>query len=410
MPKRLMLFMLATLIAATSAPALAFADDDKSFFGTNDIIFYSSEKSCVAGSSGALVAGDGTNPKTPEEVKKVVWGFLLGKGLSPEQTAGLMGNIQQESGFRPDAVEGGNGIGFGIVQWSFERRTTLENAAKQQGVPASSLAFQLEYLFQESNARKSKTYPGVSEWEGMKRQPDVRAATLYWEDNFERSADGPDKLEGRVKFAQAIFDEFNGKVGATGSAKCGVIDNSSFLATVKSYAWPEYHAAPYVTAKPEYVTALNRARAEGRYIGGDVTPGIDCGGFVTTLMVDSKFEPAYNYEGLVAKGAGITGTQERWLQANWQVFGKGNAVNVADLQAGDVAMQPGHTFVFVGDKGNKPEGFDGIVASASIRGDGGPDLRRAPMAGRENPNAPSITWYRKKATTAPNENGGLKAV
>lgn len=409
--KRITLIALASLMVVTSAPGLVLAVDDKGFFGTNDIIFYSSEKSCVAGSSGALVAGDGTNPKTVEEVKKVIWGFLLGKGLSPEQTAGLMGNIQQESGFRPEAVEGGNGIGFGIVQWSFGRRTNLEAAAAKQGVPASSLAFQLEYMFQESTARTAiklnaipplkwggSSYTG-SEWEGMKQQPDVISATLYWHGNFERSADDVNKLSNRIKFAEAILADPNiNTVGPTGSAKCGVADTSSFMSTVKSYAWPEYHPHPYTAMQPAYVTALNKAKAEGRYIGGDATPGIDCGGFVTTLMIDSKYEPGYNYEGLFAKGAGITDTQEKWLQANWEVFGKGNAVNVVDLKAGDVAMQPGHTFVFVGDKGNKPEGFDGIVASASIRGSGSVDLQRAPMAGRENPNQSDITWYRKKTS------------
>jgi hypothetical protein len=401
--KKITLLTLATLMVTTSSPNLVSAADDLGLFSTNDIIFYSSEKSCVAGSAGSLVAGDGTNPKTVEEVKKVIWGFLLGKGLTPEQTAGLMGNIQQESGFRPEAVEGGNGIGFGIVQWSFGRRTAVEAAAQKQGVPATSLAFQLEYMFQESNGRKAVKHaprpeldgwPGSnatgSEWEVMKLQPNIRDATLFWHANFEVSGDDAAKLRGRVGFANAIFAEFNGKVGATGSAQCGVVDNSSLLATVKSYAWPEYHPPVYVTAKPEYVTALNRARAEGRYIGGTLYPGIDCGGFVTTVMIDSKFEPDYNFK---AKGNGRvanTEAQEEWLNANWDLLGKGNAIDTGTLQAGDVAMLPGHTYMYIGDKGNKPEGFGSVIASASWD-------ERAPMAGTENIAASNTTWFRKKA-------------
>ncbi len=392
--KKSLLMSIAAVIVATSAPFTVFAADDRQFFSTNDIIYYSSEKSCVAGSAGSLVTGDGTNPKDKEAVKAVVWGFLLGKTLTPEQTAGLMGNIEEESRFDLSAIEVGSGAGYGLVQWTGGRRTTLEAAAKQQGVAVSSLAFQLEYLFQESNARPSLTIKGISEWEGMKRQTSVRDATLYWEDNFERSADTQEMLEERVVAAQAIFDQFNGKVGATAGAKCGVIDNSSFLATIKSYAWPEYHPPMYITAKPEYVTALNRARAEGRYIGGTLYPGIDCGGFVTTVMFDSKFDETYNYS---AKG-GNTVSQKTWLDANWQNLGSGSSMDTGTLEAGDVAMLPGHTYVYVGTKGNKPEGFGSVIASASWD-------ERAPMAGTENIAAGNTTWYRKKAPAT----GGTEA-
>lgn len=63
---------------------------------------------------------------TREEIERATWNFLRSKGLSELSTSAVMGNIAGESDFDPNQVEGGNRIGFGLCQWSFERRTQLE--------------------------------------------------------------------------------------------------------------------------------------------------------------------------------------------------------------------------------------------------------------------------------------------
>lgn len=147
---------------------------------------------------------------------------------------------------------------------------------------------------------------------------------------------------------------------------------------VKSYAWPEYHEKPYVQRKPAYIQAIAAAKKEGKYIGG--CEGVDCGGFVTTLLNNSGFDPEYNYAG---KG-GNTTIQESWAKKNWQNLGSGSSIDTATLQPGDVAFSPGHTFVYIGNI----EGFGSNIASASLCG-------RAPMAGAESLTA-NTRWYRKK--------------
>lgn len=157
--------------------------------------------------------------------------------------------------------------------------------------------------------------------------------------------------------------------------------------TVLSYAWPNYRGSGYITPKPEYEAATEAARAAGQYIGGIRYPGIDCGGFVTRVMVNSGYEPAYNSS---ATG-GNTVSQLAWVRANWQLVGRGNTLSTSALQAGDVAFRvnsdgsnDGHTFMYAGDI----PGFDEKIASASLDD-------RAPMAGTENPLANNIEWYRK---------------
>jgi hypothetical protein len=139
--------------------------------------------------------------------------------------------------------------------------------------------------------------------------------------------------------------------------------------------------------KPEYANAVTEAKKAGQYIGGVSYPGVDCGGFVTRVMVNSGFEAAYNHSG---KG-GFTGIQLAWVRANWRKLGRGNTLSTGDLLPGDVAFRvnsdgsnDGHTFMFVG----KQPGFAEIIASSSLD-------ERAPMAGRESAVASNIEWYRK---------------
>ena len=60
------------------------------------------------------------------KVEETVWKFLRGKGLPVKSCAAVMGNIEAESVCNEKLIEQGNGIGLGLCQWSYERRTKLE--------------------------------------------------------------------------------------------------------------------------------------------------------------------------------------------------------------------------------------------------------------------------------------------
>ena len=65
-------------------------------------------------------AGRGTLPGA--DVAEQCWNFLRSAGFSDEATAGLLGNFQQESGMRPDALQGGKGPAAGLFQMEKIRR------------------------------------------------------------------------------------------------------------------------------------------------------------------------------------------------------------------------------------------------------------------------------------------------
>ncbi len=404
---------------------------DEAFYSSNDILFYNPEATTCSqsnlSSSAASLVGN-TNAEK-------IWNWLKSQGLSNEQAAGVMGNITIESAhsFSPTIQQINSPWpkdGWGLAQWTSGRRTAIvsslskqadlakyydsaygavppaANGGRSEGIPVDIniklLDFELNYMMQESQGRTvsssvaSQGYgkAGASEWETLKKQVTIEDATVFWHNNFEVSDDtAAAVLSVRGGFAKTAFDSFSGgataATPANGSSPAATncpqstTDSSNFNGgtlseTVKAYAWPDYKGKGFIQKMPAYQAAITKAKADGRYVGAD---GIDCGGFVTTLLVDSGFDPTYNSNG---KG-GATGSQLVWLQAHWDNLGKGSSINVANLKPGDVAISSGHTFVYVG----QIDGFNSVIASSS-------QDSRAPMAGKESLTSSDITWFRKK--------------
>lgn len=78
----------------------------------SQMIMMDQEDKCSSEATGSIdVSSDGS----VEENKKAIWNYFKASGYSDEATAGIMGNIYAESGFKPDVSEIG-GAGYGLVQ------------------------------------------------------------------------------------------------------------------------------------------------------------------------------------------------------------------------------------------------------------------------------------------------------
>ena len=88
---------------------------------------------------------------------KIAFDFFLAKGLTPVQSAGIIGNLDQESSMDPTVSEFGGGPGRGIAQWSAGGRwDTTPNAnvvwyAAKTGQGKYDLNLQLEFIWWELN-------------------------------------------------------------------------------------------------------------------------------------------------------------------------------------------------------------------------------------------------------------------
>ena len=145
------------------------------------------------------------------EITEQVWNYLRSAGVPAAQVAGIMGNMQAESGFNPNIIEHGNGIGFGLCQWSYGRRTALENFAASKGKPAGDLEVQLEFLLTELGPGNFNSYhTGENNYNGFMNASDPETAAYYFMWGWERPAvwAGDSSISLRQTAARTFYDSY----------------------------------------------------------------------------------------------------------------------------------------------------------------------------------------------------------
>ncbi len=437
--KRIFVLVVAFLIITLPvASTYALSEEMLDMFANNNILFYDPD-------DGNYKCPDGTYKEGPivlngDTPQAKIW-FGLTSFLTPEQAAGVMGNMESESHFNPaqhevskmDAYQPGFALdghadisyGLGLIQWSFDRRIGMYNYVKSMNAALVDyfndynsysptywngdlftkaagedifdelVSLELQYLKDELNNNPN--------YNGLLQTATVYDATKFFLEHVE-IPDNPtiEAHQNRVTQADTFYTQFaggDGNVAAGASRACGT--NLQTLADyVRAYVWPEHHNPPFLDRMPEYAAAVTKRKSEGKYVGGTVdgVPGIDCGGFVTTIMQESGYDPDYN------GCASNTAPQEYWLREGgssdkWVWLNpNGEKMDPADLQLGDVAFTGAyygncsaggdHTWMWIGDF----EGFQTNVASASYSSQGN---GRAPMSGTEGASYNNPRWYRK---------------
>lgn len=156
----------------------------------------------------------------PVSNESIIYGFLKSKGLTPAQIAGVLGNLQVESGFRTDAYNPGEGA-IGIAQWEGGRRTNLQAYARARGLTETNLSAQLGYLWTELTG----SYPGA--YAHLRAATTPGQAATVWDAEFEVSS-GEARGQ-RINFANSIFQSIQSgtlKPG-TGSGAAGLAGSDS---------------------------------------------------------------------------------------------------------------------------------------------------------------------------------------
>ena len=171
---------------------------------------------------GTTTPTDGTNPDISgiSDTAQAVWKFFTGKGYTPAATAGIMGNMEQESGMKPDIIQGnGRGPAAGICQWEnyntkSARWKDMNAHAQSNGKDWTDLQSQLEFIDIELQGKSpgdnytstllKKNWGG---YEGFKAITDYKQATEAFEKSFERAS----KINWNNRYAGAkkYYDMFS---------------------------------------------------------------------------------------------------------------------------------------------------------------------------------------------------------
>ena len=163
-------------------------------------------------------------------VQEKVWNALRAQGFSEYAVAGAMGNIQHESGFNNNSIEGGyteyNG-GIGICQWTnYPRTNTVGSGARNQrlkdyaaskGTTWQDVDTQIEFLITELNGgvgpaqgfavNQLLNYRGYNgdSWRNAS-SPEDAAVAFCW--SFERP--GSPNLSARQQSARQYYEMYKG--------------------------------------------------------------------------------------------------------------------------------------------------------------------------------------------------------
>ena len=195
------------------------ADFNAKFFNSNNITYYDAGDDRGTGGGG----GSGSTNLEGNDNAEKIWNFFKSKGWTDEQVAGVMGSLWGESNhFQPNDLES-NGIGYGIAQWSFDRRTKLENYAKEKGKPVSDLGVQLDYLWTELEGQEHAAKDAVSSAKSVKE------ATIAWTNVFERPAEylRPRRIQEGEQVGNDILAKYKGKGGKSSGSSSSSSNSSS---------------------------------------------------------------------------------------------------------------------------------------------------------------------------------------
>jgi hypothetical protein len=326
---------------------------------------------------------------------KPAYDFFVGKGLTNFQAAGIVGNLDQESGVDPTIAQYGGGPGRGIAQWSVGGRwdTSNPNAvayASSQGVSVWSLNLQLEFIWYEL------TTVGYG-FAQLKATTNVTDATLVFMDKYEIC--GTCASSQRITYAQSVLNAY----GAPPDWSAKYVSQSWPLAAQPAFA---VKCGGSVAAKlvmknsggkswdgnTKLGTTMARDRASifagsdwlasnrAAAIQGTVAPGSD-GTFSFSFHgptgADCVPGTYHEFFGIVQEGV-------HWFSDNGEGGPPDNQLEaLIDLQPGDPVAPPP-------DMAEPPATNGGTTGSGGTSGGGGDDSAR-------------LTSYMPSATTPPAE-------
>lgn len=126
---------------------------------------------------------------------KTLWDFLLGHGYGQDAAAGILGNIEQESGGNPEAGGPGNA---GIIQWTPGSKASPDQPIRT-GDPTTDLAAQ------ETDLLTYNSQQGAGPMSALQSASTPQDAALVYSQQFERPLASAANNPNRESSAAAVL-------------------------------------------------------------------------------------------------------------------------------------------------------------------------------------------------------------
>lgn len=305
--------------------------------------------------------------------KTKTWKFLKANGYSDEAAAGIMGNIQAESHFDPAIIEKANGVGYGLIQWSYSRRTALNTFAQAHGKKVSSLDVQLDFMLHEFKTGYKLFYS-----KKFKSSKSIEYTTRAVLEHYEKPAEIEQNYKTRLSYAKGIYKKYAG-MDAGGEVK-DVEASEKKKASLKVSASdsPFFDALTTLAnnfAKHKFTYSVNGGKAT--YAKGLKTnKKVNCANYVCWALQEANLVPKNT---MIWCGDGTIHGKKKYVKIiknkkNFYVREHVNKsisslVKSGEVKPGDIigAQTYAHTMVYKGKakKGKKPYLFFSVGRKAT---------------------------------------------
>lgn len=220
------------MLVIFSASAQALTNDDRRYLYTP---FYDPDSGENSGSCTATLAGNNNIEK--------VWNFFTGKGYTPEQAAGILGNMQAESGVEPmrsqsktaeekissaEVATGSwpGGPAWGIVQW--DPPSKMINPSRDSGATfeqIDTVEHQVQFLWEQLEGEGvGASANEKAAGDHLKQQTTVDGAARSFMTKFERPRD---QSEGKQQARAAIAENIFNSIGSGVPSSAGGVNSCS---------------------------------------------------------------------------------------------------------------------------------------------------------------------------------------
>ncbi len=298
---------------------------------------------CSASSSANLSGSD--------NVQKA-FNFFLGKGLTPIQSAGILGNMQAESGVDPENIQEPGGRtrdptplttrsqGWGIIQWTPGAKIIGLLQGAGITTPVYELGTQLEMVWWHMN--NIAPPGGRNIIEAFKQTTTIEQAVAVFEDKMERPQVSGNPI--RIRYANDVLKLYGGSSGGGGGV------------SVSSGSCSDVSGAGQDTKFIDGFTVYNQNdRAWRNTPYSTSTIGVSgCGpaamAMIITNLTGKQVTPVETSKYAAEKGLYIAGQGSSWdigpvLAEHWGLKAQNIGVNLEaitkTLQAGGLVITAG---------------------------------------------------------------------
>lgn len=136
------------------------------------------------------------------DIKTDVYNRLRQNGFTDSEAAGITGNIAQESMFDTEALSKDGYNSHGLVQWTGDRKTHLEQFARKNGLDPKDWRTQVDFISEEMNTTERAAF------EALRKNPNItpEEAAHIVREQYERPDPAVANDAYRQQIAREVYD------------------------------------------------------------------------------------------------------------------------------------------------------------------------------------------------------------